>query len=679
MSVTLPPPEWNQTDREYPEVMLPEASMARAALDPEAPAVRFRDESLTYGELEARVAALARRLCAMGVAGGTPVAVCMERSIELVVALHAILRSGGAYVPIDPEYPDERISLMLDDLDEPILLTQRRLSKRLGGASARVVPVDASPSAMAPAEPMTLPRVDPDDLAYVIYTSGSTGRPKGAMITHRAIANRIYWMQEQYGLAAGDKVLQKTPFSFDVSVWEFFWPLLVGAELVVAEPGGHRDSSYLANTIIEQGITTVHFVPSMLQAFLDDPAAAECVSLQRVICSGEALPRALQDRFFSVLGAELHNLYGPTEAAVDVTAWQCDPQSQLPFVPIGKPIANTQMHILDDDLRPVPVGTAGELHIGGVQVGRGYLNRPELTQERFIGDPFRSGGTLYKTGDLARYRPDGSIEFLGRSDFQVKIRGFRVELGEIEAALDALDGVRGSVVVAHERADGDVELVAYIAHPAGDGLVLGDVRRQLGQRLPEYMVPSRYVVVPRFPLTSSGKVDRKALPPPGRIRPQSDAPYVPPSTELERVLSERWRDLLEVDRVGIHDRFFELGGTSLQAARFVTQLQAELGVPLSVTTIFDAPTIAEYASDLQRDHPQHVASLLHYAGSATSGEAAAAAAPGSSTATADDRLPTLAGHRRGTADGRAALTGQRARKRAARTRDSSSGDDVAGG
>ena len=678
MNVTLPPPEWNQTDREYPEATLPEASIARAALDREAPAVRFRDESLTYGEFDARVAALAQRLCAAGVAGGMPVAVCMERSIEMVVALHAILRSGGAYVPIDPEYPDDRISLMLDDLDEPILLTQRRLSERLDGVAARVIPVDVSPGATASAEPMPLPRVDPDDLAYVIYTSGSTGRPKGAMITHRAIANRIYWMQERFGLTAADKVLQKTPFSFDVSVWEFFWPLLVGAELVVAEPGGHRDSSYLATTIIERGITTVHFVPSMLQTFLEDPAAAACVSLHRVICSGEALPRALQDRFFSVLGAELHNLYGPTEAAVDVTAWQCDPQSQLPFVPIGKPIANTQMHILDDDLRAVSVGTAGELHIGGVQVGRGYLNRPELTQERFIGDPFRDGGTLYKTGDLARYQPDGTIEFLGRSDFQVKIRGFRVELGEIEAALDALDGVRGSVVVAHERADGDVELVAYIAHPAGDGLALGDVRRQLGQRLPEYMVPSRYVVVPRFPLTSSGKVDRKALPPPDRVRPRSDSLYVPPSTELERVLAERWRDLLEIDRVGIHDRFFELGGSSLQAARFVTQLQAELGVPLSITTIFDAPTIAEYARVLQRDHPQPVASLLHEVGPATGGDEVPVPS-GASGATAGEGHPTLAGHRRGPAHGRAALTGQRVRKRAARSGHGGLDDDVTGG
>lgn len=668
MGASLPPPEWNQTDREYPRGLLHEVLAARVAADPAAPAVRFRDKTLTYGEFDARIAALAGRLNEIGIAGGIPVAVCMDRSLEMVVALHAILRAGGAYVPIDPDYPDERIALMLDDLDGPVLLTQDRLTERLDGSAARLVAVDVSQGPAAPAASTSLPRVKPDDLAYVIYTSGSTGRPKGAMVTHRAIANRIYWMQEHFGLTAADKVLQKTPFSFDVSVWEFFWPLLFGAELVVAEPGGHRDSSYLTKTIIDRGITTVHFVPSMLQLFLEDPRAGECVSLKRVICSGEALPKALQDRFFSRLAAELHNLYGPTEAAVDVTAWRCDPETELPFVPIGRPIANTQMHILDDDLQPVPVGTVGELHIGGVQVGRGYLNRPELTRERFVQDPFRSG-TMYKTGDLARYLPDGNIEFLGRADFQVKIRGFRVELGEIEAALETFDDVRGSVVVAHQRADSDVELVAYISHPAGDRLPIGDVRRHLGERLPEYMVPTRYVAVSSFPLTSSGKVDRKALPPPDRIRPQTDAPYVPPGSELERILAERWRLLLDLDRVGIHDRFFELGGGSLQAARFVNQMQSELGVPLPITTIFDAPSVAEYAGLLEREHPQPVARLLEHATASAAADTAAADPSGVRAVTESDRRQSHTEQRRGPPHRRAALASQRERRRAAGTGD----------
>ena len=610
MAERMPDPAWNATERDYPSVLLHEAFRAQVAGTPSAPAVRFRDEALTYEQLDQRVDDLAHRLVALGVSPGSLVAVCMERSVEMVVALHAILRSGGAYVPIDPEYPAERVAFMLEELDEPILLTQQRLADRFSDAGTRVVPIDLPMDEAAGPVATTLPRVSPDDLAYAIYTSGSTGRPKGALNTHRAIANRLYWMQDAYGLTPADKVLQKTPFSFDVSVWEFFWPLMFGAELVVAEPGGHRDSGYLARSIIEHGITTIHFVPSMLQLFLEDPRAGDCVSLRRVICSGEALPRALQDRFFARLDAELHNLYGPTEAAVDVSAWACDPGSPLPFVPIGKPITNTQLHILDEDMRPIPVGSVGELHIGGIQVGQGYLKRPELTAERFVPDPFRAGGRLYKTGDLARHLPDGNIEFLGRSDFQVKIRGFRVELGEIESALESFDGVRGAVVVANERSDGDRELVAYVAHPEGDGLPIDELRAFLGGRLPEYMVPTIFMTVERFPLSANGKVDRKALPAPTRIRPQLGTPYVAPRTEFERVIAEMWRRILGLDRIGIHDRFFELGGTSLQGARFVNQMQTELGETIFAVTLFGAPSVAEYAALLERQFPAAVARLL---------------------------------------------------------------------
>ena len=596
MTLDLPSREWNSTERVYPPELLPDVFTAQAQRTPMARAISFRGESVTYAQLDERIAGLAQRLHRHGMRKGALVAVCMDRSVEMVVALHAILRAGGAYVPIDPEYPDDRIAFMLDDLGEPLLLTQRGLAARFADRALDVMLLDAPDEESAAAHAAPLPRVASDDLAYVIYTSGSTGRPKGAMVTHGAIANRIYWMQEYFGLTPADRVLQKTPFSFDVSVWEFFWPLLFGAELVVAEPGGHRDSSYLTRSIIEHGITTIHFVPSMLRIFLEDPRAAECVSLRRVICSGEALPKALQDRFFAHLGAELHNLYGPTEAAVDVTAWACDPQSELPFVPIGRPIANTQMYVLDESMRHVPVGTAGELFIGGVQVGRGYLGRPELTAERFIEDPFRAGGTLYRTGDLARYLPDGAIEFLGRADFQVKIRGFRVELGEIESAIDSFDGVRASVVIAHERSAGDIELVAYVAHPSADAMPVRELRDHLTAQLPEYMVPARYIALDRFPLTSSGKVDRRALPAPGRARPTLDVSYAAPRNQLERDIAEKWQHLLEIDRVGIHDRFFELGGTSLQAARFVNEMQAESGVPLAVTTLFDAPSVAEYAA-----------------------------------------------------------------------------------
>jgi amino acid adenylation domain-containing protein len=627
----LPSPEWNRTDRAYPDVLLHEAFEQQVTRTPGAPAVRFRDQTLSYQELNERANQLAHHLIGAGAGPGTLVAVCMERSIEMVVALYGILKAGSAYVPIDPDYPADRIGFMLADARAPILLTQSWLADRAAVDQASVIQLDAARERLA-TSPTVNPnqRVGAEDLAYVIYTSGSTGKPKGAMIEHRSIVNRIYWMQDAYGLTSADRVLQKTPFSFDVSVWEFFWPLLFGAELVVADPGGHRDSSYLARAIVEHGITTIHFVPSMLQLFLEDPGAGSCVSLKRVICSGEALPKALQDRFFDRLGAELHNLYGPTEAAVDVTAWACDRSSELPFVPIGRPIANTQIHILDPDLQPVAVGVAGELYIGGVQVGRGYLNRPELSAERFIGDPFtdRVGARLYNTGDLARYLPDGNIEFLGRTDFQVKIRGFRVELGEIEAALESLPGIRQAVVTARERPDGDRELVAYVAHSFTDGLQVDQLRDRLGGVLPDYMVPARFIAMDQFPLTSSGKVDRKSLPAPDRQRPDLGTSFAAPRSDLERFIAESWQRILDLDQVGIHDRFFELGGTSLQGARFVNQMQDALGESIFVITLFSAPSIAEYAAFLETHYPDAVARLLGVEGSGMGGVRIPGAAAG---------------------------------------------------
>jgi amino acid adenylation domain-containing protein len=525
----------------------------------------------------------------------------------MVVVLHAILRAGGAYVPIDPEYPDERVDLMLEDLAGPLLLTQRRLAPRFTDAAATVVLIDdLAEGGVEGVDASDLPRATADDLAYVIYTSGSTGRPKGVMITHGAIANRMYWLQEYFGLTPADRILQKTPFSFDPSTWQFFWPLMVGAEIVVAEPGGHRDSAYLARAIIEHGITTIHFVPTMLQLFLEDPRAADCTSLERVICSGEVLSKTLQDRFFETLGARLYNLFGPSEA-IGVAAWTCDAHSDLPFVPVGRAVANTQLHILDDDLRPLPVGSVGELYIGGAQVARGYLGRPELTAEHFIDHPLGSGGRLYRSGDLARYLPDGDIEFVGRTDLQVKIRGNRVELGEIEATLESFHDIHGSAVVALERAAGDIELVAYVSHPDGDRLRLDALRARLAERLPDYMLPSTIIVLEHFPLTEHGKLDRAALPPPVRVRPALDRPYVAPRTALQRDIAERWRQILDLDRVGIHDRFFELGGTSLQAARFIIGMQAALGESIYVVTLFDAPSVAEYAAFLERTYPSAVA------------------------------------------------------------------------
>jgi acyl-CoA synthetase (AMP-forming)/AMP-acid ligase II len=369
-------------------------------------------------------------------------------------------------------------------------------------------------------------------------------------------------MQDEYGLTASDRVLQKTPFSFDVSVWEFFWPLMSGATLVVARPGGHKDPAYLAELIATQGITTLHFVPSMLQVFVQEPAAAGCASLQRVICSGEALSHDLQTRFYDLYDStDLHNLYGPTEAAIDVTYWACERDADTSIVPIGRPVANTQIYIVDSAAKPTPVGVAGELWIGGIQVARGYVNRPELTAERFITDPFSSDpdARIYKTGDLVRYRADGTIEFLGRIDHQVKLRGFRIELGEIEATLDALPAIEQSLVLLREETPGDKRLVAYISGANAAAPDIAELRHVLQQELPDYMVPNAFLVLDEFPLLPNGKVDRKALPAPEW---QAANEYVAPRTPTEEVLADIWQAVLKVDQVGIHDDFFELGGHS---------------------------------------------------------------------------------------------------------------------
>jgi amino acid adenylation domain-containing protein len=491
---------------------------------------------------------------------------------------------------------------MVELAHAPVLLTQERLKERLPPHRGRVVCLDAAwevtagPSAGNPPSTVT-----GDNLAYVIFTSGSTGQPKGVMNTHQGIRNRLLWMQQAYGLTESDRVLQKTPFGFDVSVWEFLWPLMTGARLVVARPGGHQDRAYLADLIATQGITTVHFVPAMLRVFLDAPGLEVGGPLRRVISSGEALTTDLQERFFARLGAELHNLYGPTEAAVDVTSWACRRGSSGPVVPIGRPIANIQIYLLDAHLEPVPVGVPGELHIGGVGLARGYLGRPDLTAERFIPDPFSAqpGSRLYKTGDLARYRPDGRIEFLRRVDQQVKVNGIRVETGEIEVALGRHPGVKEAVVLAREDTPGDQRLVAYVVAvepPAPSG---PELRHFLKRELPEFMVPSSFVELPRLPWTPHGKVDRLALPAPDRTRPDLGHTVVAPRVPLEEALARIWTDVLGVERVSVHDDFFELGGHSLLAIRIVSRIREALGVELPLRRIFETPTIAEVAAAIR--------------------------------------------------------------------------------
>lgn len=587
-------------DREWPGAgLIHEVFEAQARATPDAEALRFEGERLSYGQLDRRANQLAHRLRRLGVGRDVLVGVCMERSTELVVSLLAVLKAGGAYLPLDPGYPPSRLEFMLEDADVPVLLTQRDLLSWLPVGRAVVLCASELAEELQ-REPVEAPPVEVagEDLAYVIYTSGSTGRPKGVMNVHAGIRNRLLWMQDAYRLDASDRVLQKTPFSFDVSVWEFFWPLMTGACLVVARPEGHKDGAYLIETIQREQITTLHFVPSMLQVFLLEEGVEDCPSLRRVICSGEALSRELQERFFARSSAELHNLYGPTEAAVDVTAWACRRDGDPRSVPIGRAISNTQMYVLDRQLQPVPGGVAGELFIGGRNLARGYLNRSDLTAERFVPHPFdpAPGTRLYRTGDLARYREDGALEYLGRLDHQVKLRGFRIELGEIEQVLAGHPGVREAIVTARQQA-GDTRLVAYLSGEAAP--TAGELIAYLKERLPEYMVPAVFVTLPGFPLSPNGKVDRAALPEPELSRSAaSAAPYEAPRDRVERTIAEAWTRLLGIDQVGVNDNFFELGGHSLLVAELRSTLQTTLQRPLTLVELFQFPTVRSLAEHL---------------------------------------------------------------------------------
>lgn len=589
--------ELNATQVDFPRgLCLHQLFEAQVGRTPEVTAVVFENQSLTYAELDARANQLAHHLRTLGVGPEVPVGICMERSIEMIVSLFGILKAGGAYVPLDTDYPEDRLGFMLRDTRAPVVLTQHRLRDRLPACDALKLALDREWGLIstAPSSKPTV-RVTPQNLAYVIYTSGSTGKPKGASIPHAGIVNRLLWMQDAYGLDATDRVLQKTPFSFDVSVWEFFWPLMTGARLVVAKPGGHKDSRYLAELIAEAQVTTLHFVPPMLAVFLEEPGIEACRSLRRVICSGEALPFELTQRHYARLEVPLHNLYGPTEASVDVTHWTCERDSTLSVVPIGRPIANTQMYILDAELNPLPLGVTGDLYIGGVGLGRGYLGRPDLTAEKFIPDPFSNvaGARLYRTGDLARYLPDGNIEFLGRSDHQVKIRGFRIELGEIEATLAQHPAVREVVVVARDDGPGDKRLVAYLVPTPDAQPGISAWRAFLKDKVPDYMVPAAFVCLDALPLSHNGKVDRKALPAP-EVRPEADQDHVAPRNPTEKHIAEIWAQVLGIERVGIHANFFELGGDSILAIQIIARAN-QAGFKLTPQRLFEHPTVAGLA------------------------------------------------------------------------------------
>ncbi|MEV6135639.1 amino acid adenylation domain-containing protein [Nocardia sp. NPDC051990] len=608
---------WNATETAPQQGTLPSLFADRAMICPDAVALEFGDETLTYRELDERANRLARLLIARGAGPETVVGLYLRRSLELVVGMYAIVKAGAAYLPLDSDHPVERIEQILEQADPVCVLTTTRdeLALPAGAESVAIDTVDlADFTAHLITDTDRLAPLRADHLAYVIFTSGSTGKPKGVGVTHAAIVNRLRWMQHEYPLDDADAVLQKTPATFDVSVWEFFWPLQIGARLVVAMPDGHRDPGYLARTVAEKSITVAHFVPSMLSVFVTDTDVRGCTTLRQVFCSGEALPAATVRDFHKALhGPQLHNLYGPTEATVDVTSWSCpaDPDT----VPIGSPVWNTQTYVLDTRLRPVPPGVAGELYLAGVQLARGYLGQSRLTADRFVANPFTPGARMYRTGDLARWQGDpdldshqggsgrGVLEYLGRSDFQVKIRGLRIELGEIEAALLADERVARAVCVAHRGRTGD-ELVAYVvaAPDFSDNLDRIALLNALRRTLPGYLVPSVLMVLAELPLSPNGKIDRNALPEPVADRPFGQL-TVEPRTEVERVLAGVFAEVLGIDGIGVEDGFFDLGGNSLIAARAVARINAALGTGLTIRDLFEASTIATLIERFATDNP----------------------------------------------------------------------------
>ncbi|NYT86162.1 non-ribosomal peptide synthetase [Pollutimonas harenae] len=585
----------NQTEHDAPDTTLSALTTASCAAHPEREALRFDHHSITYREFETLVRRAATGLRQAGVKAGDIVAVALPRSDFMVMSLHAIMKAGAAYLPLDIEQPDERIARILNSAQPAAVIGDNSTWSRLA-ASSNALNVEAL---FATADTIPAwPEPAPQDPAYVLYTSGSTGEPKGVVVSHRAIVNRLLWMKNHYALGPGHCFLQKTPYTFDVSVWELFLPMLCGAPLVIALPGLHRDPHALAQFIRKARINVAHFVPSMLAAFLNEPGSAG-LELEHVYCSGEALSAGLRDRFHTRIKSELHNLYGPTEAAVDVSYWRAHRDDTSDPLPIGLPVWNTQLYVLDRYLRPVPPGVAGTLYLGGRQLADGYLGRPDLTAERFVPDPFctQPGARMYDTGDLARWRNDGAVVYLGRLDHQIKIRGQRIELGEVETVLSRYPACRELVVMAREDQPGQTRLVAYMAARAGHTMDPDSVLTYAREHLPDAMVPSAIIELDVLPVNANGKLDRKALPAPaftagtGRMA----------QTATEQTLARLFKKVLELNaEPAADDDFFSLGGHSLLAARLANLLRKQFSEALTLGAIFEHPTVSRLAAYLDR-------------------------------------------------------------------------------
>ncbi|MDP9679488.1 amino acid adenylation domain-containing protein/non-ribosomal peptide synthase protein (TIGR01720 family), partial [Paenibacillus jamilae] len=599
---------WGDTAAAYPQDQtLSSLFEQQAANTPEQVAVLCGAESLTYRELNERANRLARTLRSEGVKPDQPVGILVHRSLDMIVGIYAILKAGGAYVPIDPEYPADRIRFMLEDSGAKLVLTQSHLAEQASlSFDGQVLVLDRQDIYHEDSSNLE-PLAGPHHVAYVIYTSGSTGKPKGVMVEHHSVLNRILWMHNRYGLSAEDTILQKTAFTFDVSVWELFWWSMVGSKVSLLSVGGEKNPEDIVDTIARDGVTTMHFVPAMLHAFLEyveqqprEVMQAKLGTLRHVFASGEALPPQHVARFqrlvSSLAGAKLVNLYGPTEATVDVSYFDCELDEEYTVIPIGKPIQNIRLYIVKESTEQLqPIGVAGELCIGGVGVARGYLNRPELTAEKFVADPFSGGEAgyerMYRTGDLARWMRDGNIEYLGRIDHQVKIRGYRIELGEVETQLLQVKSVREAVVMARTDETGQKQMVAY--YVAGQEIRASELRSELGRELPSYMVPSYFVQLEQMPLSPNGKIDRKALPAPeGSL--QTGADYAEPRTAQERALVAVWQSVLGLQTVGILGNFFDLGGDSIKAIQIASRT-FQAGYKLDMKDLFQYPTVAALA------------------------------------------------------------------------------------
>lgn len=589
---------WNDTDT-LTEKFIPvfQSFMKTAELYSENTACISEDLKISYKELDESSGKLANYLIKKGVKSKDLICICMERSLEMVISIIGILKAGAAYVPVDPSYPQSRIDHMIKDSGSEFILTQRSVSENLITDNAEIIIADESNiEIMNQNSDVSDIKISPDDPAYAIYTSGSTGIPKGVLISHRSLANHMHWMINEFGFDSNVCVLQKTPFSFDASVWEFYLPLMTGGKLVMAKPEGHMDTVYMRETIIKNEVTVLQMVPSLLNLILDETGIQECESLKNIFSGGEALTKTLSEKVYSKLKVTLCNLYGPTEATIDSTFYVCKKNETDENIPIGKPISNAKAYILDKDLNPLPVGAAGELYLGGENIALGYINNVSLTEEKFIADKFSDipGKKLYKTGDMAKYNPEGNLIFLGRADDQIKFRGYRIELGEIETALNSNVNIDTSVVIVREDKPGIQKLIAYLKLNDNSVLEINDYKNELKKSLPEYMIPSSFVLIDKIPRTPNGKIDKSALPAPEDLQ-VSESAYIEPVKPVEKILTNIWKEVLGINNISINDNFFELGGDSIISIQIISRANQE-GIKISPRQIFQFQTISELSA-----------------------------------------------------------------------------------